>query len=246
MSWSILSDQERTIIQRTCSTCWAVDWIVSTPKESDLIRSSKQKLLWGLLKTEKAIPVRNLKEQGISDAVVRAYCNKGFAKVIYKAKDTYSLITDSNTRGNEKNPTEEQFNAINEISKLIDKSSYEGVLLKGVTGSGKTEVYLQCAKHALEKGGSALILVPEISLTNQLTSYFASVFGDDVVFMHSKLSKGERYNNRQRIVNGESRIIIGHVLRFSCHLKIWNWLLLMRSMTLPINKERAPDIMEGT
>lgn len=186
-------------------------WIefVSTPKESDLIRSSKQKLLWGLLKTEKAIPVRNLKEQGISDAVVRAYCNKGFAKVIYKAKDTYSLITDSNTRGNEKNPTEEQFNAINEISKLIDKSSYEGVLLKGVTGSGKTEVYLQCAKHALEKGGSALILVPEISLTNQLTSYFASVFGDDVVFMHSKLSKGEKYNNRQRIVNGESRIIIG-------------------------------------
>ena len=54
-----------------------------------------------------------------------------------------------------------------------------------------------------------MILVPEISLTNQLTSYFASVFGDDVVFMHSKLSKGERYNNRQRIVNGESRIIIG-------------------------------------
>lgn len=63
-------------------------WIefVSTPKESDLIRSSKQKLLWGLLKTEKAIPVRNLKEQGISDAVVRAYCNKGFAKEIYKAR----------------------------------------------------------------------------------------------------------------------------------------------------------------
>ena len=74
---------------------------------------------------------------------------------------------------------------------------------------GLTEVYLRAAERALERGGSALILVPEIALTSQMTSYFASLLGDKVVFIHSGLSKGERYNNRQRIANGESTIIIG-------------------------------------
>lgn len=95
------------------------------------------------------------------------------------------------------------------ISKAVDAEAFKGILLKGVTGSGKTEVYLRAAERALERGGSALILVPEIALTSQMTSYFASLLGDKVVFIHSGLSKGERYNNRQRIANGESTIIIG-------------------------------------
>lgn len=80
-------------------------------------------------------------------------------------------------------------------------------------------MYLQCAKHALEKGGSALILVPEISLTNQLTSYFASVFGDDVVFMHSKLSKERDITTARESSTEKAVLLLDHVLRFSCHLK---------------------------
>ncbi len=99
--------------------------------------------------------------------------------------------------------------AISYISQSIDRNQFEGILLKGVTGSGKTEVYLQSALKAIEHGGSALILVPEIALTSQMTSYFAALLGEKVVFLHSNLSKGERYNNRQRIANGESNIIIG-------------------------------------
>ena len=61
----------------------------------------------------------------------------------------------------------------------------------------------------MQQGGTVLLEVPEIALTNQMVSYFADYFGDKVVFMHSNLSKGERYNNRQRIANEESSIIIG-------------------------------------
>lgn len=83
------------------------------------------------------------------------------------------------------------------------------VLLDGVTGSGKTEVYLRAIERVLESGGSAIVLVPEISLTPQTVGRFRSRFGDEVAVLHSRLSAGERYDQWDRVRAGEARVVVG-------------------------------------
>jgi len=82
-------------------------------------------------------------------------------------------------------------------------------LLDGITGSGKTEVYLKCAGEVLERGGSVIYLVPEISLTPQTISWIRGRFGDTAAVMHSKLTDRQRYNEWDRIRRGEARIVVG-------------------------------------
>jgi primosomal protein N' (replication factor Y) len=81
--------------------------------------------------------------------------------------------------------------------------------LHGVTGSGKTQVYIELAKQALEKNKTVLILVPEISLTPQITSRFFNNFGDTVTVIHSRMSAGERFDSWRRVLNGKSKVVIG-------------------------------------
>lgn len=88
-------------------------------------------------------------------------------------------------------------------------SGYAQILLHGVTGSGKTEVYLQAIAPVLERGESALVLVPEIGLTPQLTDRFRARFGDRVCVYHSKLSAGERYDTWRQTIRGEPQVVIG-------------------------------------
>src|SRR4051794_7354318 len=83
------------------------------------------------------------------------------------------------------------------------------LLLHGVTGSGKTEVYLQAVSAALERGRSAVVLVPEIALTPQTAGRFEQRFGDEVAILHSKLSAGERHDEWLRLRRGEARVCIG-------------------------------------
>src|SRR4051794_4079555 len=83
------------------------------------------------------------------------------------------------------------------------------LLLHGVTGSGKTEVYLQAVSAALERGRSAIVLVPEIALTPQTAGRFERRFGDEVAILHSKLSAGERHDEWLRLRRGEARVCIG-------------------------------------
>jgi primosomal protein N' (replication factor Y) len=83
------------------------------------------------------------------------------------------------------------------------------LLLYGVTGSGKTEVYLQAIAHVLEQGRGAIVLVPEIALTPQTVQRFAGRFGDRIAVLHSALGDGERYDEWQRIRRGEARVVVG-------------------------------------
>ena len=106
-------------------------------------------------------------------------------------------------------PTEQQQKAISEINCAIDDSSPHTILLHGVTGSGKTEVFLQAIKHSVNRGKSALVLVPEISLTPQMVSRFVSRFGKRIAILHSGLSVGEKYDQWARIMNNEADIVIG-------------------------------------
>lgn len=106
-------------------------------------------------------------------------------------------------------PTVEQKTAIDTIDASIDKSEAKTFLLHGVTGSGKTEVFLQSISHRINNGKSALVLVPEISLTPQMVSRFVTRFGKRVAILHSGLSLGERYDQWSRIMKGEADIVIG-------------------------------------
>ena len=89
------------------------------------------------------------------------------------------------------------------------KAAKGALLLHGVTGSGKTEVYLQAIASELEKGRGAIVMVPEIALTPQTVQRFASRFGDRVAVLHSALSDGERYDEWHRIRRGEARVVVG-------------------------------------
>jgi primosomal protein N' (replication factor Y) len=102
-----------------------------------------------------------------------------------------------------------QKSALDFINASLDRHQYIPFLLYGVTGSGKTEVYLQVIAHALALGKNALVLVPEIALTPQLTGRFQARFGGGIAILHSGLSDGERYDEWRRIRRGLARIVIG-------------------------------------
>lgn len=120
-------------------------------------------------------------------------------RVVYRY-NTRSYIEESKNVLND-----EQKNAFNKIL----NSDKKGFLLKGVTGSGKTEVYMNLVGETLKEGKSAIVLVPEISLTPQMIERFKGRFGKNVALFHSKLSQGERFDEWYRIKRGEARLVVG-------------------------------------
>ncbi|MDP8220403.1 MAG: primosomal protein N', partial [Candidatus Stygibacter frigidus] len=106
-------------------------------------------------------------------------------------------------------PNSEQVNAINAIASALDENAFKPFLLYGITGSGKTEVYIQSIKKTLAEGKSALMLVPEISLTPQMVERFYNAFGENIAILHSRLNDRQRWQQWQNIRKGKSRIVIG-------------------------------------
>ncbi|MBR3690302.1 MAG: primosomal protein N', partial [Eggerthellaceae bacterium] len=105
--------------------------------------------------------------------------------------------------------TEGQLAALEAIERARAAKSGQVVLIDGVTGSGKTEVYLQAIEATLEKGRNAIVLVPEISLTPQTVARFRGRFGNTVAVMHSRMSQGERYDQWDFIRSGAARVVVG-------------------------------------
>ncbi len=103
----------------------------------------------------------------------------------------------------------EQQQAYDGMRVLLDRRQAAAALLFGVTGSGKTQVYLSLIRHALEQGRGAILLVPEIGLTPQMIRRFVSHFGEQTAVLHSALSVGERYDSWKRIQSGAARVVIG-------------------------------------
>ena len=104
---------------------------------------------------------------------------------------------------------EEQAAAVATICEKIGQDDAQPVLLEGVTGSGKTEVYLKVIEEALGQGKTAIMLVPEISLTPQVTDRFISRFGNKVAILHSGLSDGEKYDEWRKVERGEAQVVVG-------------------------------------
>ena len=154
----------------------------------------------------------------VSDLVRFSIGNYGAVSqlVRYGIAQCFDLRLERNvfSRGEQKRtaffrPTPEQENAINILNSSIEKNESRCFLLHGVTGSGKTEVFLNAIRSVLEEGKTALMLVPEISLTPQMVERFAQRFGNRIAILHSGLSLGERYDEWTRIKNGDADIVIG-------------------------------------
>lgn len=105
--------------------------------------------------------------------------------------------------------TDEQENALIKIKENLDKLDSSVTLLHGVTGSGKTEVYLQSIDYIIKKNQGAIVLVPEIALTPQTVNRFRARFGEIVAVLHSSLSEGERHDEWHRVFNGNAKIVVG-------------------------------------
>lgn len=150
-----------------------------------------------------------LKETSISSAVAKALIEKGL--LAEKQEETYR----DPHAGHQFTPdkplalTDKQQAVITPILKKINEEVLETFLLHGVTGSGKTEIYLQAISRVIEKGQEAIVLVPEISLTPQMTDRFKSRFGNDVAVLHSGLSIGEKYDEWRKISRKEVKVVVG-------------------------------------
>ncbi len=147
-----------------------------------------------------------LKFSNTTTATLNKIAEKGYIAIVNKEK----LRTEQDLGIFQQEPakilTDDQTAALATIDRL---SGFAQVLLHGVTGSGKTEVYLQAIHQILAQGKSTLVLVPEIGLTPQLTDRFRSRFGDKVAVYHSALSDGERYDTWRRMLTATSQIVIG-------------------------------------
>ena len=145
---------------------------------------------------------------GVTDAALRDMVKKG----ILRTRQEERLRTPDFSEVPPAPPpvlSTQQQQAYDGLAALMDEDAPRAALLFGVTGSGKTQVYLKLIAHALEQGKSAIVLVPEIGLTPQVMRQFAAQFGDTVAVLHSALSAGERYDSFKKIKSGRARVVIG-------------------------------------
>lgn len=149
------------------------------------------------------------KEHKISSSVVNRGVEKGWCVIeeVEVYRDPYRQSTIQPTTALVLN--EEQQEAFNQINQALQNEQSDVFLLQGITGSGKTEIYMQSIAEVLKKGQGALVLVPEIALTPQMVHRFKGRFGDEVAVLHSGLSNGEKYDEWRKIENGEAKVVVG-------------------------------------
>ena len=196
---------------------------IGNPDEvlNHLEKAIKQYDLYAYLLDERHRDVflKEIEEMGFSKSSLDTLIKKGylekydaeierdpFANRIFEKEDNRQL-------------THDQQIAFDAIKEKIDANEERTFLLHGVTGSGKTEVYLQAIESALNQGKQAMMLVPEIALTPQMVLRVKRRFGDDVAVLHSGLSNGERYDEWQKFVMDVHKLVSVHALVYLRHLK---------------------------
>ncbi|WOI42835.1 primosomal protein N' [Bacillus altitudinis] len=172
----------------------------------------KQKALLAFLlqSNETTFLAKDLQQQtGASSQTIKALIQEGLLT------ESYEEIYRDPYRDREFTPstpldlTTEQAEAAKPIHQAVSDDKHETFLLHGVTGSGKTEIYLQTIDHVLQKGKEAIVLVPEISLTPQMVQRFKERFGSNVAVLHSGLSTGEKYDEWRKIHRKEVKLVVG-------------------------------------
>src|SRR5262245_41604585 len=202
-------------------------------------------LLEAISKLEKPISAAELLRQtSLDNQTLRALVKRGLAELREQAvvRDPHGderFVGTSNLVLNE-----EQTHALNEVSRALHASeNARPILLHGVTGSGKTEIYLQAIRVALDRGRTAIVLVPEISLTPQTVERFKGRFAeaqDDVAVLHSHLSEGERHDEWHKIHSGRARIVIGARSAVFAPLKNLGLIVVDEEHETSYKQEEAP------
>ena len=178
--------------------------------QSNIIKSAKQiQLLTFLMYNEYVLVNDIIDGLSISRSVINTAQKNGYVK-IEKVDKQIDFLNELNIKRTEPlRPTDEQKYVIDNISKYIYDEEYKQCLIHGVTGSGKTEVYLQLIDRVLTQGRKAIVLVPEISLTYQTVERFVSRFGNNIAILHSKMTISQRKDEYKRIKRGEVNIVVG-------------------------------------
>ncbi len=145
----------------------------------------------------------------VSSSIIKTIEKNGYIKIEKKVVARNPFVHKNIERDRPKKLNEEQKKCFDAIDFAIQNNEHMKALIYGITGSGKTEIYMQLIQKVIEKGKDAICLVPEISLTPQMIDRFLARFGDVVAVLHSKLSDGERYDEWQKISRGEKTIVIG-------------------------------------
>ena len=172
--------------------------------------SALQKKVVELLRERGPMRLRDLKaELGCSDSPIRTLDKNEIVAIEPVAQLRDPLAGMELVRTEPFALMDGQQEALNTIHKAVAATPRETVLLQGVTGSGKTEVYLQAIQSTLDRGEGAIVLVPEIALTPQTVERFRARFGAGVAVLHSGLSDGERHDEWHRIRDGQARIAVG-------------------------------------
>ena len=156
----------------------------------------------------KTLAVTALKEQKVSLTILKALTGSNIVEIFSKRvfRDSYKNLV---TATKDLTLTADQEKALAALEDARLQKKYHGFLLKGVTGSGKTQVYIEIARRVRENGRSVIVLVPEIALTGQLVTAFKTYFGSDIVVIHSRLSLSERNDAMLRVRQGKAGVIIG-------------------------------------
>ncbi len=190
---------------------------VKTRKEiaEDLVTIRKKshpqsEILDYMLKAEGKVFLSELLEKtGAGRSSLNTLVTKGILHLEKARIDRSPLVGEEYFRSKPKQLTEEQSIVMEKIHAGLDKNHYETHLIHGVTGSGKTEIYLQAIAKALELNKGVIMLVPEIALTTQTIEHFRSRFEGKTAILHYRLSAGEKYDEWKRIQRGEAKIVIG-------------------------------------
>ncbi len=188
------------------------EWLVLQPDRADQVKTkkgSKTDILWDIIQKEKKIRRKdlNLRLQNSGPAINQLLKKNAINREMLPVDDSYDqpvVYNDRFIRLNEK-----QELAVGEISRAINDNIFQPFLLHGVTGSGKTEVYLYAVKETIQLGKSALILIPEISLTPQAVRRFRDRFGDRTAVLHSGMAEKDRSREWWRIKSKKCDIVIG-------------------------------------
>lgn len=158
--------------------------------------------------------------------------------IIYEVKEeSYRLNLESNLE-KKKELTPLQKQVVSEV--MTFKNKNEVFLLHGVTGSGKTEVYMELIEKLLEEEKESIVLVPEISLTEQIVSRFRSRFKENIAILHSRLSDGEKYDEWRKIARGEIKIVIGARSAIFAPLKNIGIIIIDEEHTTSYKQENTP------
>ena len=175
------------------------------------LKSEKQKKVLSFIKDNEGATVPEIEMfTDCARGIVNTLVKNGYLEIVEKKVERNPLLGRDCEKTDKLKLTEEQEIAYKSVEETIDKEEYKQFLLYGVTGSGKTEVYLQLIEKVLTIGKNAIVLVPEISLTPQMLDRFISRFGkEEIAILHSKLSIGERHDEWERIREKKARIVIG-------------------------------------